>query len=538
MDTFTQITTTLEPLFIAATSLGMIVLIIAVYRSNRHSATNIIFVFLSISILLWVWSGYASGLSFIAPLALFFHRLAIFFAAPMSALFLLLAYTLPSSKLLIKKYTFWIIVVLTILMMAVNISPYAFVGTDGVSNPIPGPGLIPFGIISSLFSLFAVYNLCKKYTAAEKGERLQFRIVLIGIFSILLLIIITILIPIIILKSGAFLPFLSIYALIFLGMTAYAIIQYQLFNIKIILTEAVVFMIWIILFSEIFVSKTPTAKAVDILVFVVTVIFGILLIRSVRREIEQRTKIQKLADELEKANENQVRFIHFVTHQVKGFFTTSRDIFSLLLEGEAGEITDTAKNLIRRGFDSDTKGVAMVQDFLNGANIKNGLVKYSVDHFDIQTLISALFIEYKSMAEKKNIQFTFENKARRTIVSGDQEQLKQVFKNLIENAIKYTPKGSISMELIRKGTTTADRLDDGILFTIKDTGVGISDEDKKRLFTEGGQGKDSVKINVDSTGYGLYIAKGIVEAHHGRIWAESEGTGKGSQFYVELPAVE
>ena len=58
----------------------------------------------------------------------------------------------------------------------------------------------------------------------------------------------------------------------------------------------------------------------------------------------------------------------------------------------------------------------------------------------------------------------------------------------------------------------------------------------KNLFTEGGHGKESTKINVESTGFGLYIVKNIVDAHQGRVWAESEGSGKGSQFYVELPS--
>jgi signal transduction histidine kinase len=75
---------------------------------------------------------------------------------------------------------------------------------------------------------------------------------------------------------------------------------------------------------------------------------------------------------------------------------------------------------------------------------------------------------------------------------------------------------------------------DKVLLAIKDTGVGITRDDMERLFTEGGRGKDSVKVNVNSTGYGLFFAKGIIDAHQGRIWAESQGPGKGSQFYVEL----
>jgi signal transduction histidine kinase len=70
---------------------------------------------------------------------------------------------------------------------------------------------------------------------------------------------------------------------------------------------------------------------------------------------------------------------------------------------------------------------------------------------------------------------------------------------------------------------------------VKDTGIGITKEDRKNLFTEGGRGKESVKVNVDSTGYGLYTVKLIIEAHKGKVTMESEGAGKGSTFFVELP---
>jgi signal transduction histidine kinase len=79
--------------------------------------------------------------------------------------------------------------------------------------------------------------------------------------------------------------------------------------------------------------------------------------------------------------------------------------------------------------------------------------------------------------------------------------------------------------------------DGNALLSVKDSGIGITDEDKKNLFTEGGRGRNAIKTNVNSTGYGLYIAKQIVDAHGGRIWAESEGQGKGSTFYVELKLI-
>jgi signal transduction histidine kinase len=81
-----------------------------------------------------------------------------------------------------------------------------------------------------------------------------------------------------------------------------------------------------------------------------------------------------------------------------------------------------------------------------------------------------------------------------------------------------------------------DKLKGKAAFKVEDTGVGITKEDMACLFTEGGHGKESQKVNVESTGFGLYIVKSIIEAHKGKVWAESDGAGKGSRFIVELPA--
>ena len=104
-------------------------------------------------------------------------------------------------------------------------------------------------------------------------------------------------------------------------------------------------------------------------------------------------------------------------------------------------------------------------------------------------------------------------------VMGDALWLKESVNNFIDNAIKYTKIGKITLDL-KDGNGK-------VKFSVTDTGMGITKEDKKNLFTEGGRGKDSVRINVDSTGYGLYSVKLVVETHKGRVWAESE-EGKGS----------
>jgi len=114
------------------------------------------------------------------------------------------------------------------------------------------------------------------------------------------------------------------------------------------------------------------------------------------------------------------------------------------------------------------------------------------------------------------------------MLTGDKAELgDHVLRNVIDNSISYTPTGAIDVSLKKAAGK--------IVVAVRDTGVGITEEDKQRLFTEGGHGKDSQTINVHSTGYGLYIAKNIVEAHGGTIRAESAGAGKGSTFIIELP---
>ncbi len=102
-----------------------------------------------------------------------------------------------------------------------------------------------------------------------------------------------------------------------------------------------------------------------------------------------------------------------------------------------------------------------------------------------------------------------------------------VFRNLLDNAIRYTPHGTITVSLTRVGRS--------LRFTLQDTGVGISPADRQKLFTEGGRGAESRTINPDSTGYGLAAAKSVVESAGGKIGAESDGRGRGSRFIVELP---
>lgn len=238
-------------------------------------------------------------------------------------------------------------------------------------------------------------------------------------------------------------------------------------------------------------------------------------------------ELQRLNGELTQANEQQVSLIHFITHQLKGFVAKSRNIFSMLQEGDYGQLPETMKPIVEEGFNSATKGAETIQDILNASNIKSGKMAYTMAPFDFKALVDGIIDTLKPNADAKNVALSIDEPAESVIITGDRMQLENAIKNLVDNSIRYTPQGSIKATLTSDGTT--------VRFKTEDTGVGITPEDMQHLFTEGGHGAESQKVNVDSTGFGLYIVKNIIEAHGGKVWAESAGAGKGSTFIVELP---
>ena len=228
------------------------------------------------------------------------------------------------------------------------------------------------------------------------------------------------------------------------------------------------------------------------------------------------------------ANEGQSNLIHIINHQIKGYLAKGRNVFSELMDDSSyGPISDQARPMLQEGFNSLTEGVDFVTDFLHATNIEKGEYTYNMIPIDFKKIVEETADHLKSAAEEKGLKYELDIAEGGYNTKGDMAQLSQAVRNLIDNSIKYTPQGSIKVKL--------STVDNKILLKIQDTGLGIADELKPRLFTKGGKGKDSIKGNVNSTGFGLSFVKNVVEAHKGRVWAESEGIGKGSTFSMELP---
>jgi signal transduction histidine kinase len=143
-------------------------------------------------------------------------------------------------------------------------------------------------------------------------------------------------------------------------------------------------------------------------------------------------------------------------------------------------------------------------------------------------MVANVIEELSGPAKKKGLKLELTKpKNEVLVVPLDQEKIRQVILNLIDNSIKYTTKGVIKIKVVKQKTD--------VLFCVEDKGMGIKPDDLIDLFDKFSRGTGTALVHTEGTGLGLYVAKQMVEVHKGKIWAESKGEGKGSKFCFTLP---
>lgn len=309
---------------------------------------------------------------------------------------------------------------------------------------------------------------------------------------------------------------------VFMMFLGYVIVKYQEFNIKIIATQALVVASALLIGSLLFNASNIFNFYITLAAFTLFLISGTRLVGSVKFEIEAK-------EALKKANEMQADTASLITHQIRGVFTNTKSGLSNIIEGSYGPVPPELMTILDAMFKSQVVGVKTVETFLQAQKIESGSIQYDKKPLDLKAIVEQVSAEEKPNADSKGLQYEVQIEAGEYMVSGDQIYLTQVIANLIDNAIRYTEKGSIVVQLSKKA--------DSILYSVKDSGIGIPDDDKEKMFTKYGHGKDSRKTNAASSGLGLYIVKGIVVGHGGKIWYETE-VGKGTTFFVELPITQ
>jgi signal transduction histidine kinase len=231
--------------------------------------------------------------------------------------------------------------------------------------------------------------------------------------------------------------------------------------------------------------------------------------------------------ELQDTTRKQEELMKFLSHEVKGHLTKSKAMFASIVEGDFGPVSSTLDTMAHSALDDSQQGVDTVMSILNDSSAEKGDLAMHAEAFDLSASARHMVEHFRTTAAVKKLSLVSSIEAD-CVIRGDEQKIEQhVMRNFIDNAIRYTPVGQIDV--------IVEKSDGMARFSVSDTGIGIAANDMEKLFTQGGHGEHSKDVNPESTGYGLFVAKQIVEKNGGRIWARSGGPGTGSRFFAEFP---
>lgn len=517
-----------------------IILAAYILWTDRKNIASKFFALQIFSAAFWIFCNFMADIAKTAASNLFWSRMTLAGAALVIVFLYFFSLYFPKEKP--SKPAFKYIVLFFSLLIIVlsptelNIdSVYPLGGGFGINT---GFLYLPFLFYFALTAATSVFNFIHR--ADTQTEKAQAKFVITGIvISIILGFVTNAVLPV--LGISQYVSFGAYFSGFFLIFTFYAIIKHQLFNIKVIATELFLLVLWIILLIRIFLYDNASDLIINIGVFASIVFVGILLVRSVIKEVEQREKMEDMAKELEgayviekKANlelqnldKYKDDFLRQAQHDLKNPLTVIMGYSDLLLSGNFGKIPKKGTDILKRMQVVAQDKIKDVNNFLDTEQFKMGKkvvnLKPGVELLPILKEIAER-LEYQ--AELKGIYLKLELPEKDFIVSADREKLKSALFNVVDNSVKYTQVGGVNIRVENNGP---------VKIIISDTGIGIPRDKIKSIFEAQFERTKEAQKTASGSGVGLYLSSQIIKLHNGKIWVESEGEGNGSTFYVELP---
>lgn len=316
--------------------------------------------------------------------------------------------------------------------------------------------------------------------------------------------------------------------------TTFAILKHQLLNIRVIATEGFLIILNLFISFQLIVSFTLKDFLINLIVFIAVLSISFLLMKSVRKEIRRKEAMAQLAKSLEKANlrlkeldRQKTEFLSIASHQLRTPMSIIKGYIELIQDGAYGKISKETFKILSDMDITNERLVKLIDEFLDISRIEQGRTKFSFDMYDMNALISNVVQELSQKAIDKGLDLQWKPLRGKKDICMDEEKIRHVIFNFVDNAIKYTPKGSVKVFL--------EDEKNGLKVQVVDTGLGFNKIDEANFFQKFYRGQNVKTSNVGGTGLGIYVCKQFVEKHGGRVWAKSPGLGKGGEFGFWIP---
>jgi signal transduction histidine kinase len=528
-------------------ALGTVIILTAilgftVYFKNPKSSTSRSFLGFAIFTALWGVCNYLSYHVQPPALAFAFLKLTVFAVVWQTYFFLKFSVVFPGDNGLPRHPLWFVLRGIVVAVAVLTLTPFVFerigsVSPDGtIAEVVNGPAIPLFGMMSVGLTAAGVMLLLRKTLRRMGNQENPYHPISIGVLLMFALIITSNFILPVFFNNAQYIQLGVLFVFPFVLLTSYAIIRNKIFNVKVVSAELFIAALLILSVLQLVQSQTIGETFVRAGTFVSLLGVGILLIKSVLREVEQREELERLAKQLREANaklEDLSRFktqlLSLASHQIRSPLAAIKGFAQLVIDGSYGQISDKAKESVGKMRQSADGLIDLINTLLDLRKVEEGKMEYQFAKTDMVRLVRDTFEGLRPLAVQKGLEFTLKVPDGELAVNADAQKLKQVFQNLIDNAIKYTPSGSVAVELY-------EAAGGAVMFAVRDTGLGFAPELAPHLFEEFVR-DERVKKQILGTGLGLFIARKIIEAHGGKLWAESKGLQKGSAFFVALKKI-
>lgn len=231
-------------------------------------------------------------------------------------------------------------------------------------------------------------------------------------------------------------------------------------------------------------------------------------------------------EELRKLDKLKTEFVSVVSHELRTPLSITKEGISLVLDRITGEVNAKQEKVLQTAKNNMDRLARIINSILDISKIESGKMELKREKIDLSRLITNVANDFAPKADAKGIKLILEVPKDEIIINADRDKITQVLFNIINNAVKFTEKGSITVSCVNKNYSAE--------IIIKDTGMGISKDNMPKLFGKFQQFGRTAGGGEKGTGLGLAIAKSIIELHNGKITAES-ALDKGTEFYIFLP---
>jgi signal transduction histidine kinase len=227
----------------------------------------------------------------------------------------------------------------------------------------------------------------------------------------------------------------------------------------------------------------------------------------------------------ENADRIKSEFLAHMSHELRTPLNAILNFSAFVADGLMGEVNEEQVDTLQKVMDSGNHLLSLINDILDISKIEAGMMNLFVEEVDLNAMLRGTFSTAKGLVKDTPVELVAEIDDDLPLIMGDKRRIRQIFLNLVSNAVKFTPEGQIVIQAHQKNGE--------IHIAVIDSGIGIALEDQPMVFQAFRQAQHDLR-NITGTGLGLPICKHFVEAHGGKLWLESE-VGVGSTFFITLP---